>query len=744
MLFVCPKGGDIINKYEKEVELAKLKEEEKELKQLKAIYNKASDDIAKKLKISNGKINVLLKDFDELDDVQKSILQSQIYQRNFQLSLKKQIDGFLSDLQTDQYKSIDEYLKGCYETGFLGSMYDLHGQGIPLVMPIDQKQVTKAIKLDPKISKNLYTKLGEDVGLLKKRIANNVSRGIATASEYKVIARNIAADSNVGFNRAMRIARTEGHGVQVQAAVDVQHKAKEKGADIVKQWDAALDGRTRESHRRVDGEIRELDEKFSNGMMHPSDPAGGAAEVVNCRCALLQRARWALDEDELETLKERAKYYGLDKTKDFDDFKAKYLKAASENKYKLLSDIEGTELYDEIKDRLENYVGGGYGSVKEAINDDEMFKYILDSMTNYDGKLYRIEEADFTLDTKNLKEGHIFSFDDNVRSFTRDKKFIDNVLDDFSDIDFDNPVVFETVGKAKHLNMDKFATNYYEYQAESLVGGKFEVVGIKNVVINGKQVTKVKIKQIINTNNKSPVKSTTTKVVEKVKKPAFIPAKTIEEAEDHIKKFVDSSGFGATGISYKGISVESANAVNEALEKLYDRFNMDKLGGVYVAKGNTKLGKTIDSATAAYSPIRNSLLINNQALKNPDVFLKSRKEELEIIKKYKEDPSAYTFKTKRAEDVAKASLISGRATVPDTVEDVINHEMGHSIEKMVAKADGYDTVKANMSKYAEKISGYATINEAEYIAESFASYLKGEGLIDPNLEKIFKGLERNG
>lgn len=306
-----------MNKKQKEVELAKLQAEEKELKYLKAIYNKAADDIANKLEISNGKINVLLKEFDNLDDVQKSILQSQIYQRNFQLSLKKQIDGFLSVLQTDQYTSIDEYLKNCYETGFIGTMYDLHGQGIPLVLPIDQKQAAAAIKLDPKISKNLYTKLGEDVSFLKKRIANNVSRGIATASEYKVIARNIAADSNVGFNRAMRIARTEGHGVQVQAAVDVQYKAKEKGADIVKQWDAALDGRTRKSHRQVDGEIRELDEPFSNGMMYPSDPAGGASEVVNCRCALLQRAKWALDEEftkmnnftkEIETFKSPASY----------------------------------------------------------------------------------------------------------------------------------------------------------------------------------------------------------------------------------------------------------------------------------------------------------------------------------------------------------------------------------------------------------------------------------------------------
>lgn len=316
--------------YEKEVELAKLSDEEKELRHLKAIYNKAADDITKKLEISNGKINVLLKDFDELDDVQKSVLQSQIYQRNFQLSLKKQVEGFLSELQTDQYKSIDDYLKKSYDTGFIGSMYSLHKQGIPLVMPIDQKKVAAAIKLDPKISKNLYTKLGEDVNFLKKRIANNVSRGIATASEYKVIARNIANDSNVGFNRAMRIARTEGHNVQCQAAWDAQHKAKDAGADVLKQWEATLDGRTRDSHRMVDGEIRELDEKFSNGMMMPSDPAGGAAEVVNCRCALLQRARWALDEEELQTLKDRATYFGLDKTKNFDDFKEKYLKAAEE------------------------------------------------------------------------------------------------------------------------------------------------------------------------------------------------------------------------------------------------------------------------------------------------------------------------------------------------------------------------------------------------------------------------------
>lgn len=67
--------------------------------------------------------------------------------------------------------------------------------------------------------------------------------------------------------------------------------------------------------------------------MFPGDPDGTAAEVVNCRCTLLQRARWALGEDELQTLKERAKYFGLDKSEGFEDFKKKYIDVSTNEEY---------------------------------------------------------------------------------------------------------------------------------------------------------------------------------------------------------------------------------------------------------------------------------------------------------------------------------------------------------------------------------------------------------------------------
>ena len=352
-----------MNKYEKLVQKQFLNDEEKIIKRLKSVYNQSLKDINGKVADLDKSIATLQKVYnsvgdDEIGDLAaaflksnqimtpeeaketlQSMIQSKVYQKKYQEALKKQVGGVLDTMQAKEFKAVSEYLTECYENGFVGTMYDLQGQGIPLCFPMDQEAMVRAVQLDSKISKGLYQRLGEDVDVLKRKITAQVSRGISSGLTFKQVAQELAGTTNIGFNNAVRIARTEGHRIQCQAGMDACNKAKEKGADVLKQWDAALDSRTRESHTIVDGEIRELDEKFSNGLMFPGDPSGGAAEVINCRCALLQRARWALDEDELQTLKDRAAYYGLDKTDNFEDFKKKYLKAADnfESKEKGLS-----------------------------------------------------------------------------------------------------------------------------------------------------------------------------------------------------------------------------------------------------------------------------------------------------------------------------------------------------------------------------------------------------------------------
>ena len=319
-----------MNKWQIEVQQSLLDSEEAAIKELEKQYAAALKDINDKVKLFQADIDLLNQALsqDGLDDATKALLQSQkrskVYQQQYQKALKGQVSGILDKMHGDNYTTIEKYLNGCYETGFIGTMYDIAGQNIPLIIPIDQAAAVKAILTDSKVSNGLYNALGVDVAKLKKTITQEISRGIASGLPYRDIARNISNVSGAPLSRAKTIARTEGHRIQQTSARDAQYAAKAKGADVVKQWDAALDGRTRESHRRVDGEIKELDEEFSNGLMFPGDPSGGAAEVVNCRCAALTRARWALDEEELNTLKDRAEYFGLDKTKNFEDFKQKY------------------------------------------------------------------------------------------------------------------------------------------------------------------------------------------------------------------------------------------------------------------------------------------------------------------------------------------------------------------------------------------------------------------------------------
>ena len=314
-----------MNKVEKEISKANLKAEDKTMKELQQIYKKARQDVQDKIAELNART-----------DMQN--LQSIIYQKKYQQAILGQINEALADLSSGQYKTIEQYLTDAYDNGYIGMMYSLQSQGIPMVMPIDDRKVVKALTTDSKLSSNYYKanplkgRLEEDVDLLKTRIRTNLSRGIISGKSWLDVAVDLASGMNNPFDTAlkdaMRIVRTEGHRVNQQGFLDAGDEAKSKGADILKQWDATMDGVTRPWHKEADGQIREWDEYFTvmGEKLKAPSVGGSARNVCNCRCQLLQRARWALDEDELKTLEERAKFFGLDKSESFEDYKQKYLK----------------------------------------------------------------------------------------------------------------------------------------------------------------------------------------------------------------------------------------------------------------------------------------------------------------------------------------------------------------------------------------------------------------------------------
>lgn len=303
-----------MNKAEKEVIQSQLDNEKAVLLDLKRQYARALRDI-------NDKIRMLQSD---------ELTQSRSYQIQYQKALKAQIEAILDKLQGDEFSSIQDYLSHSYTEAYVGTMYVLHGQGIPIITPIDQRAAVKAVVTDSKLSTNLYAALGYDMDKLKKHVREEITRGLASSLPYDQIARNVSMFSTLPLANAKRIVRTEGHRIQQASAEDARQAAKAKGADVVKQWDASLDGKTRPLHRALDGQIRETDEPFEVNGIKVNIPGafGDPSQDCNCRCVALTRARAALDADELATLKQRAEFFGLDKTESFEDFKKKYMKAA--------------------------------------------------------------------------------------------------------------------------------------------------------------------------------------------------------------------------------------------------------------------------------------------------------------------------------------------------------------------------------------------------------------------------------
>ena len=353
-----------MNKQEKEVIQAQLDAEKAILEKLERQYKQSLNDIINKTKIIQADID-MLQASGSSDDKTLSMVRSKVYQKQYQEALKKQIEGILDKLHSDEFSTIQAYLNGCYEDGYLGTLYDIssQGEGVPIITSLDQNAIVKAVQLDSKISGGLYKSLGVDVAGLKRSIKAEISRGIASSLPYSDIARNITNVSNAPRSRAKTIVRTEGHRIQQQSAEDARQSAKDRGLDVVRVWDATLDGKTRSSHRSVDGEICELDGKFSNGLRYPGDPSGTAAEVVNCRCVALTKERWDAEGGFLKRDNFTGEIVSFDSPADYQEYKKKYWSK------------ENTDYMDYVESLESKYETKDFKKVMENMTDDEYGRY---------------------------------------------------------------------------------------------------------------------------------------------------------------------------------------------------------------------------------------------------------------------------------------------------------------------------------------------------------------------------------
>lgn len=123
---------------------------------------------------------------------------------------------------------------------------------------------------------------------VKKQIKKSLSESVTQfVSPRKIIAK-LREDVGGLFSRqrAEVIVRTE---VTQISNIAAEQSALETGLTLVKTWIHTLDTRTRDAHRSVSTKPIKSFEKFLVGgkrMDKPGDPAGGLANIINCRCVV--------------------------------------------------------------------------------------------------------------------------------------------------------------------------------------------------------------------------------------------------------------------------------------------------------------------------------------------------------------------------------------------------------------------------------------------------------------------------
>lgn len=124
---------------------------------------------------------------------------------------------------------------------------------------------------------------GKDIRWNKQVVQSVALQSVLQGESISDIASRLAlavADSN--RKAAIRNARTLMTGAENAGRVDSYKRAQKMGIDLVQQWMATLDGRTRHSHRQMDGVTVDVGKKFPNGCRFPGDPEAPAREVYNC------------------------------------------------------------------------------------------------------------------------------------------------------------------------------------------------------------------------------------------------------------------------------------------------------------------------------------------------------------------------------------------------------------------------------------------------------------------------------
>ena len=215
----------------------------------------------------------------------------------------------------------------------------------------DESTVRTLIKDEPDLLPQASLNVPKDQAWNRRKLTSAVAQSILQGESIARAAARLRSVAQMGMNSSMRAARTMLTGAQNLGRIGSYARARELSIGVKKQWLATLDRRTRATHRRLDGEVVDLEEKFSNGLKYPGDPYGEAGEVYNCRCTLIP----IIDGVDYEEVERASKLGGMT----YDEWKKEKLSAEGKATLSLQEDyMRADTAYKALQARLVEFDDG--------------------------------------------------------------------------------------------------------------------------------------------------------------------------------------------------------------------------------------------------------------------------------------------------------------------------------------------------------------------------------------------------
>ena len=156
----------------------------------------------------------------------------------------------------------------------------------------DNPDVLPGVREDKGADVNLGAKIPKtkderwQAGKIQSVTVQSILQGESIPNMAKRISREMGTTN---YKSAVRYARTASTAAENAGRRDAYQRAEDLGVEMMQEWRAVFDNRTRHEHRLLDGQKVPVGEPFEvDGyeIMYPGDPNAEPCLVWNCRCSL--------------------------------------------------------------------------------------------------------------------------------------------------------------------------------------------------------------------------------------------------------------------------------------------------------------------------------------------------------------------------------------------------------------------------------------------------------------------------